>query len=213
VKAVIFDLDGTLIDNEWIYDRAFCAVLKNLNISCEQLNHTPGIGVRENWEKMAKELNLSQDPRDLTKQTQDFYLDHLDEIKLRKGAKDLLHDLKRRRIRIGLATSTVAAVAGEVLSVAHLANLFDSATFGDEVEHKKPAPDIFLKAMDKENLLPRETVIIEDSPAGVEAGKAAGAFVIALKTDWFTRDQLFRADQIATNFAEVAKLLHRDHVS
>lgn len=213
LKAVIFDLDGTLIDNEWVYDRAFCAVLKGLEISCEQLNHSPGIGVKENWVRMVTDLQIDRDPQELATQTQQFYLEHLDEIKLREGAVDLLHSLKRRQIRTILATSSLTEVVQRVLGVTKTASLFDSQTHGNEVTRKKPAPDIFLKAMDKENLLPRETVILEDSPAGIEAGKTAGATVIALKTDWFTRDQLFRADRIAASFGEIAKLLHHDRIA
>lgn len=213
MKAVIFDLDGTLLDNEWVYDRAFCAVLKGLNISCEQLNHTPGIGVKENWKRMVANLQIARDPQELATQTQQFYLEHLDEVNLRPGAVDLLRSLKRRKIKTILATSSVAEVVQRVLELTKTAALFDSQTHGDEVARKKPAPDIFFKAMDKENLLPHETIIIEDSPAGIEAGKAADATVIALKTDLFTRDQLFRADRIAASFAEIAQLLHHNRIA
>jgi len=206
-KAVIFDLDGTILDNEWVYDQAFCYVLKELGISCEQLNHTPGIGIRENWEKMAKDLGITKDPQELSTQTQDFYLEHLQEVEVREGVRETLYALRRGRIKTILASSNTTAVAIRVLETLKLDQLFDSKTFGDEVEKKKPAPDIFLKAMDKANLLPREVVIIEDSPAGIEAGKSAGAEVIALKTDWFTRSQLSRADFVAKNFNYITNLI------
>jgi HAD superfamily hydrolase (TIGR01509 family) len=207
MKAIIFDLDGTLINNEWIYDRAYCEVLKNLNISCEQLNHTPGIGLEENWKRMIKDLSIDRASAELAKQTRDIYLQNLGEVKLRDGARELIFHLKRRQTLAILATSTTREVATQVLQQIDAENLFDFTVFGDEVEHKKPAPDIFLKAMDKAGLLPREAIVIEDSAAGVEAGKEAGAKVIALKTDWYTRDQLFRADFIANNFDQILKLI------
>ncbi len=209
LKGIIFDLDGTVIDSEWAYDRAFCHVLKALSISCEQLNHTPGIGVRENWEKMVKKLGIAGDPQELAAQTQNFYLDHLQEVSVRDGVTDLLRYLKRERVKTLLATSTVTTVATRVLETTRLAPFFDSKTFGDEVERRKPAPDIFLKAMDKEKLLPREVLIVEDSSSGIEAGKNAGAVVIALKTDWFTRSQLYRADFVAENFTRVTEIIKR----
>ena len=207
MKAVIFDLDGTLINNEWIYDRAYCEVLKKLNISCEQLNHTPGIGLEENWKRMIKDLSINRASAELAKQTRNIYLQNLGEVKLRDGARELIFHLKRRQTLAILATSTTRDVATQVLHQIDAENLFDFTVFGDEVEHKKPAPDIFLKAMDKAGLLPREAIVIEDSAAGVEAGKEAGAKVIALKTDWYTRDQLFRADFIADNFDQILKLI------
>ena len=207
MKAVIFDLDGTLINNEWVYDQAYCVVLKSLDISCEQLNHTPGIGLEENWKRMIRDLNINQTSAELAKKTRDIYLQNISAIKLRDGARELIFHLKRRQTLTILATSTTREVATQVLHQIDAENLFDFTVFGDEVEHKKPAPDIFLKAMDKSEILPREAIVIEDSAAGVEAGKEAGAKVIALKTDWYTRDQLARADFIADNFDQILKLI------
>ena len=112
-----------------------------------------------------------------------------------------------------LATSTSREMGELTLTQIKAEKLFDFTVFGDEVTHKKPSPEIFLKAMDKAGLLPRETVVIEDSAAGVEAGKEAGAKVIALKTDWYTRDQLFRADKVAESFEEIEQLLLHDHLA
>ena len=210
MKAVIFDLDGTLIDNEWIYDQAYCEVLKILNISCEQLNHIPGIGLQENWERMINDLGIKKTSAELAAQTRDIYLKSLDKIKMRPGVRELIFHLKRKRALAILATSTNKEVANQILPQIGAERLFDFTVFGDEVEHKKPAPDIFLKAMDKANLLPRETIVIEDSAAGVEAGKEAGAKVIAIKTNWYTRDQLFRADFIAADFAQILKLIRSE---
>lgn len=209
LKAVIFDLDGTLIDNEGVYDRAFCHVLKGVGISCEELNHIPGIGVKENWVKMKQNLGLVEDPQDLAAQTQEFYLQHLNEIKARDGLRELIHYLKSKGTRIILATSNTAQIGNNVLQAIGIDHHFESKTFGDEVTRKKPAPDLFLKAMEKENLDPKRVVIIEDSPSGVEAAKVAGAKVIAIKTDWATRSQLHRADKIANSFYQINDLLKR----
>ncbi len=65
--------------------------------------------------------------------------------------------------------------------------------------------------MDTAELLPKEALIIEDSAAGVEAGKKAGSKVIALKTDWFTRSQLYRADLILENFSQIQTKFKRNH--
>ncbi|MEX1061518.1 MAG: HAD family phosphatase [Patescibacteria group bacterium] len=207
LKAVIFDLDGTLIDNEGIYDRAFCAVLKKRDISCSEVSHTPGIGVTENWQRMIKSGVINEDPQVLTKETYDFYLEHLKEIIVRPGVREVMYFLKNRRIKRILATSTGADVASRVVGTVGIAHHFDSLTFGDEVPRRKPAPDLFLKALEKENIFPEEALVVEDAPAGVEAAKAAGAPVVALKTDWATREELFRADAVVNNFADLLSLL------
>ena len=212
LKAVIFDLDGTLIDNEGVYDRAFCAVLKKRGISCEAVSHTPGIGVKENWEKMVNRGVLSEDPQTLTAETYDFYLNNLTDIIVRPGVREVMHYLKSRRVKRILATSTGADVASRVVGTVGIAHHFDSQTFGDEVPRRKPAPDLFLKALEKENVYPEEALVIEDAPAGVEAAKTAGAPVVALKTDWATREALFRADKVVNNFADLLTLLKEGKV-
>lgn len=211
LKAVIFDLDGTVIDNEWVYDRGFCDVLKKFKISCEELNHIPGIGVKENWERMAPKLKIDKSPEELAELTKQAYLIHLKEMKVREGVLELIHYLKGKGIKTLLATSATRDLALQVLDAAGLTSLFDSKTFGDEVAQKKPAPDLFLKAMDTLNLLPKEVIIIEDSAAGLEAAKNARAKVIGLKTDWFTRSQLYRADLILEDFSQILNKFKRNH--
>ncbi len=210
VKAIIFDLDGTIIDNEWVYDRSFCEVLKELQISCEELNHVPGIGVKENWEKMVPKLGINKSPEELAERTEEAYLRRLSEIKVREGVRNFLRYLRGRGIKTLLATSTTKELATKVLEATDLAPLFDFQVFGDEVTQKKPAPDLFLKALDSAKLLPREVIVVEDSPAGLAAAKNAGIKVIGLKTDWFTRSQLYQADLILENFSQIEEKFKRN---
>lgn len=207
IWAVIFDLDGTIIDNEELYGKTFCVVLRKLGVSCENVTHTPGIGVYENWVKMKRDLNLAPDPTDLTTQTQKLYLKSLDKVKIRPGFLSATRYLKKKGIKILLATSNTTDISYQMLTVLKLDRLFDSVTFGDEVTRKKPAPDLFLKALEKEGLFPRKVVVIEDSPAGIAAAKNAGIRVFALKTDRFSRIALFGADRIIKHFTELKKLL------
>ena len=207
LKGVIFDLDGTLIDNEGVYDRAFCAVLKRRGISCEEMVHIPGIGVRENWDKMIARIGMDEDPKDLAKETQEFYLEHLNEVKVRFGVRELMHYLKGRGVKIILATSNTSEIGNRVVEELGLGHHFESRTFGDNVKRRKPAPDLFIKAIQDGGLSPRNTIVIEDSAAGVEAAKAAGTKVIAIKTDWATKAQLFRADKIVMGFEEALEVV------
>jgi len=206
IRAVIFDLDGTIIDNEDLYGKAFCSILKGFGVSCEKVKHTPGIGVRENWEKMKRDLNLAADPTDLSAQTRQVYLDNLAKVRLRPGFIDTVRYLRENGRKIVLATSSTSAIARKVLTTLRIEKLFDVTTFGDEVARKKPAPDLFLKALKKAKVRCREAIIVEDSPAGIAAAKAANIKVAALKTSRFNRTQLSRADYIIDHFEELKKL-------
>lgn len=211
-QAVIFDLDGTLIDNEGIYDRAFCAVLKKRRISCEEVVHIPGIGVKENWEKMIERIGMKEDPQALADETQEFYLDHLGEVRVRSGVRELMYYLKFKKISRILATSNTSDIGTRVIGTLGIAHHFDLAVFGDEVPRKKPAPDLFLKAIQVRKLDPRSVIIVEDAPSGVEAAKAAGARVVAIKTEWATRSQLARADEIVDGFPQLLKVIKEGRV-
>lgn len=211
LKAVIFDLDGTVIDNEWIYDHAFCEVLKEFQVSCEELNHVPGIGIKENWERMVSRFEIDRRPEELTEMTKQAYLRRLKEIKVRDGVREFIYDLRGKGLKTILATSTTRELATQVLETLNLTSLFDTQVFGDDVARKKPAPDLFLKALDTLNLLPKEVIVIEDSAAGVAAGKNAGMKVIGLKTDWFTRSQLYQADLILEDFSKISDQFRHDH--
>lgn len=206
-RTVIFDLDGTILDNEGLFGRAFCSVLKKLGVSCEGVKHTPGIGVRENWVGMKRDLNLAPDPTELTAQTLQFYRANLGKLKLRPGFLTAARYLKSKGIKVTLATSSTSDNARLVLAALKLEEVFDAITFGDEVAHKKPAPDLFLRALEKVKLQPSEAVVIEDAPAGIEAAKNAGIKVFAIKTDRFNRIELSRADRIISHFSELKELI------
>ena len=212
LKAVIFDLDGTILDNEDIYARAFCSVLKARGISCENVKHISGIGVKENWERMKAELSLPEEPEDLASETQKFYLDHLPEIKIRPGFHKLVYFLRSQNVLVLLATSNIREIGQFVLEKMKISGLFDTKTFGDEVNRKKPAPDLFLAAIQKEHLLPNEVIVIEDSPSGIAAGRAANAKTWVIKTDRFTLEELTRANYIFPTFFELQRLLKQEIV-
>jgi beta-phosphoglucomutase len=207
VRAVIFDLDGTILDNEGLYGKAFCAVLRKLGISCEKVKHTSGIGVLENWGRMKRELNLAQDPADLSAQTQQYYLDHIGQVEVRPGFIETARYLKEKGIKVVLATSNTTDVGKKILEELRIEKIFDALTFGDEVDKKKPAPDIFLKALERVGFRRGEAVVIEDSPAGIAAAKNALIKVFAIKTDRFNRIQLARANQTIDRFEELKEII------
>lgn len=208
IRAIIFDLDGTVIDNEDSFGRAFCSVLKENGVSCENVTHTSGIGITENWVNMKRALRLAPEPEALAKKTIEFYLKHLDEVKVRPGFHASVVQLRQLGMQIHLATSSTRDLASRVTKGLKLEPLFDSLTFGDEVPRKKPAPDIFIKALSKGRLNPTQAIVIEDSPAGVTAAQRANIkVVVALKTDRFNLIDLTQADQIINHFSEIRPLI------
>ena len=101
-------------------------------------------------------------------------------IPLKPGAEELLKKLKACGVRIILATSSVRDRAVGVLHANGVDGYFDDMVFGPEVEHGKPAPDVFLKAREKAGERAEDCLVLEDSEAGVQAAYAAGIDVICV---------------------------------
>lgn len=182
-SAVIFDLDGTLLDNEEIYCQAFVRVLKKHKVDfAKSCPHTPGIGLRENWVKMKETFGIDHNVSvsQLAHETQDVYHSLLDKVKVRPGFYELHQALLDEGIIIALATSNDWWVVEDELEDLDLHKYFETVTTGEEVAHKKPAPDIFLEAARKLGVEPALCAVLEDSVAGIEAAKEAGMVVISV---------------------------------
>lgn len=99
-------------------------------------------------------------------------------VPLKKGLTELLDYLREHRTGIAVATSTDRRLAETMLDKAGIREYFDAFAFGDMVARSKPYPDIFLKAAQEMRVPIQECLVLEDSVAGVQAGKAAGGYVI-----------------------------------
>ena len=186
ISAVIFDLDGTVLDNEDEYGQAFKKVLTDLGAEVKtDYPHIGGIGVKENWPHLLKKYRIKTKKTfdELASQTQKEYLKLLPKVKVKNGLEVFVRELKESGIKTALATSNVLFIVERVFDEIPIEGFFDSVTTGEEVVQKKPAPDLFLKAADKLGVAPRECVVIEDSPSGIEASHVAGMRVIALARD------------------------------
>ncbi len=206
VAAVIFDLDGTVIDNEDEYGEAFRKVLKSLGKKVDKkFPHTSGIGVKENWLLLLSKYRIEtkKTTEELARQTQDNYLALLDQVNFIKGFEEFIKELKDSNIKTALATSNAWWIVDEVSDQFNIENYFDSITTGEEVEFKKPDPELFLMAAQKLGLDPESCLVIEDSPAGVDAAHSAGMKVIGIARDSKHAKTLTRADMIINNYIQV----------
>lgn len=146
ISAVIFDLDGTVLDNEVEYGIAFKKVLRNLGKRVEKkYPHIGGIGVKENWPLLLSKycIKTNKSIEELTKKTQDYYLKMLDHVTYKKGFENFIRDLRDSGIATALATSNTWWIVDEVSRVFDIESHFDSIITGEEVKYKKPDPDFF----------------------------------------------------------------------
>ncbi|MGN1183491.1 MAG: HAD family hydrolase [Faecalibacillus sp.] len=184
VKAVIFDMDGLMIDTEPVG-----------NMICIQAHQKFGYMITQDMlfdligrnAQSAKEYYISvfgeNYPTELIREEanrlrEDYYSTHCIEVK--PGLYELLAYLKSQGILMAVASSTKSDRVLENLKEIHVENDFDCIIGGDKIIHGKPAPDIFLKALELLGVKKEEAVVLEDSKNGILASYAAGIPVICI---------------------------------
>lgn len=197
IKAVIFDMDGVLIDSEPVYLHHQYTHLKPSYpwITLESMYPLVGISGQEYMPFMAKLCRRTDDAA--FRQEMDamnagcrvYYPDIL-----RKEVRPLLHELKQMGLQVALASSSSRECIEQVLTQCKIRELFDCIVSGHEFTRSKPDPEIYRFTMDKLGRKPEECLIVEDSTYGVQAGTAAGGVVAALRDERFPFDQ--RAAQL-----------------
>lgn len=206
-SAVIFDLDGTVLDNEDIYGNAFSAVFAKHNVTLieEKHPHSPGIGMEENWKILQQKysefrgLSIVQ----LVHETQNEYHDRIKDVVIRPGFFDLYQTLKENGIITALATSNNWWMVEDELEDLDLHRYFETITTGEEVYESKPRPDIFILTARKIHTEPEECIVIEDSTAGLNAGKDAGMKVIVIRNSHNAQEDFSAADLVVEGFYDL----------
>lgn len=172
IEAVLFDLDGVLIDSFEVWYSAFNDTLKkfmNKTITKEEFQEKHwGLSLKDNMDKLG-----------LGKKAEDYchsrYNKYIDQVKIIPGTESVLKIIKRK---IGLVTSTPSDSTSKILNRFGLSQYFDATISSDEVENAKPSPEPILKACEILEVKPEKTIFVGDNETDVVAGKNAGCKVI-----------------------------------
>lgn len=207
-KAVIFDMDGTIVDTEPIASKTFEKIIREYGKiprpNENGLIQNPGVWGMETYQKLIKEYDLPFEPLALREKRRMYYVDALkNNVQLLPGFLELVNELKRKNIKIGLASNSIQPHVDAIVSEARIQDLFDCISAWNESIQPKPSPDVYLLTAKSLDISPSECVVIEDTYTGVTAGKAAGMKVIAVPSK-YTRDQEFsKADIIVNSLLEI----------
>lgn len=205
MKGVLFDMDGVLVDSEAYICKAAILMFKEKGLEVKPEDFLPFVGAGENryLGGVAEKYNFPVDIDEIKARTYEIYGEIIQgELEPLEGVMDFIAVCKQRDLKIAVATS-----ADEVKMKANLKEIgipvetFDAAVNGLMIKNKKPDPEIFITAAKHLGLSPEECLVVEDAVNGVEAGKRAGAKVLAIMSS-FNREQLKDADWIVENLAD-----------
>ena len=213
IKAVLFDMDGLMIDTESLSTEAFInsAKAQGYNMTKEETLKVLGFtkaSIYQFWIDYFQGTNVDG------KKLVDDHYEYIENVLYTVGpekmpyVEELLKYLRENNYKIAVASSSDTADIKNNLEKTKLEKYIDEIASGAEVENGKPAPDVFLLAAERLDVDPKDCLILEDSKAGVKAGKASGAMVFMVP-DMFTVDKECEdtADRILTNLGEVIEIL------
>jgi beta-phosphoglucomutase family hydrolase len=177
VDAVIFDMDGVLIDSERLSFKCFQEVLKDYDYEMDEKIYLKFIGrnidgIREVLKKeYGDDFPFEEIYKKKSKLAVEFTIKN--GVKVKPDVHELLDYLNTKKYKIAVATSTRRERALELLEEAGVKDKVNCVVCGDQVEHSKPNPEIFLKAAEGLEVKPEKCMVIEDSDAGITAAHAA----------------------------------------
>lgn len=184
IKAVIFDMDGLMIDSERVtYD--------GYVIECKKLGHTMtkdfyktllGKPTKAIYERFHTEFGEDFPIEEVIQKVHQYMADLFENegVPVKKGLVDLLKYLKANGYKTIVATSSNRARVDVILENAKITEYFDDSICGDEVTKGKPNPEVFLKSCEKLGVKVDEAIVLEDSEAGIQASHSAGIKVICI---------------------------------
>jgi mannitol-1-/sugar-/sorbitol-6-/2-deoxyglucose-6-phosphatase len=180
--AVIFDMDGLLLDSEPTWHIAEEALARTWGISwsIEDATACHGRGIPETARRMAERAGRAFDREAHVRELVDSFLDFAGTVRPKRGARELVDALRAQGIPIALGSSSTIRIVRRLLDATGFGSSFDAIVTGDDVEHVKPEPDIFLRAAERLSVEPARCIVLEDSLAGITAAKRAGMIALAV---------------------------------
>ncbi len=207
LKAVIFDMDGVLINSTEYTWQSFNTVLKQFGakFSSSDIKKYLGVSLQDKWQIWKKKYGI-------TGYDVDSFSRKATEIEFKLMKKELrpsgvlnnfLQSLKEKGLKLAVATSSNRERVEKILEMLEIKGFFEALVTAEDVKKSKPNPEIFLKAAAKLKTSPENCVVFEDAVNGIEAARKAGMKVVALQTEFHSKEELKYAEKIIRNFSEI----------
>lgn len=209
LNAIIFDMDGVVVDSEPVHERAFREIFEAMGYAKTHgmdFQTYYGRSDRSLWVDFVAKHHPPQPIEELIAWKQRRFIELLKETQPMFDAVEGLLEKLSRRFQLAIASGSNHRVIDEVLAMRDLRRFFPIVVSVQDVPRGKPAPDVFLRTAALLGVPPAACCVIEDAEAGVEAALAAGMRVIAI-TNSLPAEKLQRATHVVSTYEEIERLL------
>jgi beta-phosphoglucomutase family hydrolase len=206
IKAVIFDMDGVIVESEPIHVEAETQIMlkHGVRITAEELRGYTGTTAEFEFNDLIRKYKLNTTAETLFNEKEDILFKLLEEkTEPTKGVIDLIKKLKQQGFKLAVATSGHRKLAYYYLRKLGLETFFDTVVCAEDITRSKPDPEIFLKAAQRLGVEPFECIVIEDAKFGVEAAKKAGMKAVGYRNPSSGNQDLSKADWVVSDFTKL----------
>ncbi len=204
MKAIIFDMDGLMIDSERLYFQSEREVARRFGqeVKDETLWKMMGRKPIESMQVFSEDLGLDIPSEELVEIRDELYGEKLkNDLVPMKGLFEILEEFKGKLV-MSIATGSPVKLLDLILDRLKIKNYFDVLQASDDIVNGKPDPEIYLKTIEKLGANPEECIVLEDSSNGARAGKNAGCYTIAIPSEYTKMQDFSFADYIAADLID-----------
>ncbi len=209
LKAVIFDMDGVIIDSEPLHNRAYHDMFNEvgINVSKELYESFTGQSTINICKRLCEHFNLEQSPEDLVALKRKHYKQFFEsdsDLALIDGVLDLIKDYYNNGLTLVLGSSASMGGINQIFERFDLNQYFVAKLSGADLKESKPNPEIFIKAAKASGYKPEECMVIEDSTNGIKAAHAAGIYCVGYDSFHSKNQDYSKANKVIEDFTEIA---------
>lgn len=208
LKAVLFDMDGVIVDTEPLHRKAYFKMFSDvqINVSNELYESFTGQSTINICRRLVNHFNLSHTPEylvQLKRQHFKYLFENDSDLALIDGVLERIKDYHANGIKLVLASSASMSNINRIFERFNLNQYFSNKFSGADLKQSKPHPEIFIKAAESTGFQKSECMVIEDSTNGIKAAHAAGIFCAAFKSEHSSGQDYRLANLVISDFKEI----------
>lgn len=208
LKAVLFDMDGVIVDTEPLHYKAYQKMFAKVGIevSSEMYEGFTGQSTYGICKQLCTHFNLELEPQELVQIKRNYFTKLFfddDDLKLLDGVEKLINNYFDHGLTLVVASSASMFTINNVMKRFKLDRFFSNKLSGADLKASKPHPEIFINAAKAANALANECFVIEDSTNGVRAAHKAGIYCVAYKSEHSKNQDYTLADMLISDYKEI----------